>query len=586
MISPAGKAAVVAINATRDCVTASYTSVLLSAQDRVNDNGMIGQQTSAVSSRGMAPRETSFTARTTAWAKRNEVIDIAVASLPALLCVLPLAAFVPIWDGRIYADCIRSAALSPSLDHLRCAGHPSLAYAAWLTLWALARPDSPVPIALGGAALLVVALAAFHRIARRLAPGPERRLEALLLTAAFGLVPQLLAAIVHTTPDLGVCVFWLLAVAALLDESVVAAALWGTAAALSKENGLLIFGLSAACWTILYITRTQLDASTKRHRVLRTWPLALPVVAYFVAERLKPANEIANMAIAWSDASLTRQFLSLSNLDNRFAAALASVLVINFAWLPSTVIVARALRKCARWIVGAAHSQAHSREDKFVLALFLVTLWALTRFRSYLNLRYFLPIAPLLLLVAWRSLGDGARTRVIRCVALGAFCVLELVSVNRTFDPMAIAIFGTFPVGDRALLHMTSLTHECCGYGRDQLAYNLEFHHLGTLAGLSYQELAPTGVPIAVNTGADWYTYGRIDPQTAARVFGVGVPVQLVTRATVAQSKVFPPELWFVSHPNFSADELNEWKLSYDSVETRRFADGAYALTAQLLRRR
>lgn len=37
---------------------------------------------------------------------------------------------------------------------------------------------------------------------------------------------------------------------------------------------------------------------------------------------------------------------------------------------------------------------------------------------------------------------------------------------------------GTFDFGTHKMLKMTSLTGECCGYGRDQLVYNLEFVHL------------------------------------------------------------------------------------------------------------
>jgi hypothetical protein len=520
------------------------------------------------------------------WARERELRDVALAALPALICVLPIIDFVPLWDGRIYADCIRAAALAPSLDHLRCAGHPSLVYSGWLAAWSALNPSSPIPLALGGVVLFLAGLAAFHHIARRLAPAPERRLEAALLTAAFGLVPQLLAAIIHTTPDLGVIVFWLLAVAALLDERIIAASLWGSAAALSKENGLLIFGLSAVCWAIVYVTRAPLDARKKWRRLLAVWPLALPLVAYGVAQALKPASEEANLAIAMSDASLTRQFLSLSNLDNYFAAALASVLVINFAWFPTAVVLARAVRRAASWLTGMSEKLVRSREDTLVLALFVVTLWALTRFRTYLNLRYFLPVTPLLLLVAWRSLGDGARRRTLRCVAIGAFALLQAVSAYRTIDPVSEAVFGTFSFGEHTLLHMTSLTKECCGRGRDQLAYNLEFRHFGTLSAVSYAELSRTQLPIAVDTLADWYTYGPLDPQSLARTFGAGVPVQLVTLGAAARSKVAPPEMWFVQHANFPDDELTQWLRFYDSVETRQFTDAGYGFTAQRLRRK
>src|SRR5687768_4779437 len=74
------------------------------------------------------------------------------------------AGYDPIWDGRIYADCIAEAARRFSLGALRCAEHPSHAYVAVAALAQSLEPGS-FPILLAtNAALFAVACFGFHRI--------------------------------------------------------------------------------------------------------------------------------------------------------------------------------------------------------------------------------------------------------------------------------------------------------------------------------------------------------------------------------------------------------------------------------------
>jgi hypothetical protein len=53
--------------------------------------------------------------------------------------------YVPIWDGRVYADCvIHAAEQGLSLTSLRCAGHPSQGYAFLLAISQLGAPGDTV----------------------------------------------------------------------------------------------------------------------------------------------------------------------------------------------------------------------------------------------------------------------------------------------------------------------------------------------------------------------------------------------------------------------------------------------------------
>ena len=63
----------------------------------------------------------------------------------------------------------------------------------------------------------------------------------------------------------------------------------------------------------------------------------------------------------------------------------------------------------------------------------------------------------------------------VRRAVLGTYAALLAVSAMRTVDPVSRWLWGTFRFGSHQMLDMTSLTGECCGTGRDQLAYSLEF---------------------------------------------------------------------------------------------------------------
>src|SRR5215218_5841655 len=108
-------------------------------------------------------------------------------------------------------------------------------------------------------------------------------------------------------------------------------------------------------------------------------------------------------------------------------------------------------------------------------------VWLLSRFVTFSNARYYLPIFPLVLLVAYAS---AVRLRIppaARAGGAAALATLLAVSAVRTVDPVSRGLWGTWQMGERSLLSVTSLTGECCGHGRDQLAYNLEFTALATL---------------------------------------------------------------------------------------------------------
>ncbi|MFI5311894.1 MAG: hypothetical protein ACHQQ3_11710, partial [Gemmatimonadales bacterium] len=66
---------------------------------------------------------------------RERIAAFAAIALVFLAILWPERGYVPIWDGRVYADCaIDAARTGLSMESLRCAAHPSQGYAALLAM--------------------------------------------------------------------------------------------------------------------------------------------------------------------------------------------------------------------------------------------------------------------------------------------------------------------------------------------------------------------------------------------------------------------------------------------------------------------
>jgi hypothetical protein len=127
-------------------------------------------------------------------------------------------------------------------------------------------------------------------------------------------------------------------------------------------------------------------------------------------------------------------------------------------------------------------------------------------------------VFPLGLLVAYAALLRLRVRPLARGALLASVTALLAVSAVRTIDPVSRAVWGTFDVGDRSLLSITSLRNECCGHGRDQLGYNLEFTQFASLQDALYERLKPSDSTVLVLPEyADWFTVGTLDSVTHRR---------------------------------------------------------------------
>lgn len=554
---------------------------------------------------------------------RTDVLSLAVlvaAAVFALAVVADRFDFVPLWDGRIYADCVLDAARAPfAFEALRCAGHLSHGYVLWL--WAAQRlagaPDAIWPLQLANLALLGLAALALGRILGRVLPPDAQPGERRVAVALLLVHPVALASVVQPGLDLGVMVFALVALACLLEARWWGAGIAGTLLVFSKEPGVLVYAaivaarlvavdvprpwrlgalrglLVAAVAAMLVVRETWWEAHAlplallaaiagfwlarpRRAlgreelrgfvgRIRRAAPLLLPVVVtagYFLARRLVASSRPGAGVVVWGGGGgIGRLLLELASFDVTSAArlnAVALAVVLSFQWIPAIVAVAGAarwlLRRRAHFHRSTAETTARAEAAVALVGATLALFWLLTRYQTYSNARYYLPLHPLV--IALGMLGLSALVRDGRRRALLALPLVPLLALSalRTVDPVSRNFWGTASLGERSVLRVTWWTDECCGAGRDQLGYNLQFTAFDEAQSRLYALLPPpdSARPWLVDPGADWFAVGPLDAATRARTLRrTGTVEPDVRRAfTAARGGRVVREGWYIRFPN------------------------------------
>jgi hypothetical protein len=508
--------------------------------------------------------------------------------------------FVPIWDARPYADCLVAALSAPFRpSSWACCGHPTHAYMLWLASFQVISPGSAALIVVGNVVLGGGALAAFFALSRKVDPAGRGRFEAIALVTALATHPAFLAGTVFLNPDFGVVTFFLVCLWALLSERYRAAVAAGLMLVFSKETGFLLYAAAIGLWTLFFVTRGPLDPASKREILRRRIPLGIPVIAFLAYFSGRVFSSPQGGAILWeatrtTSESLPSMFLSLRLLDAKFQAALLAIFVLNFAWVSTLIIAWGAIRGVWRWVNGTASDDAGtpSRTIRlFVVALFLSTLFLLTRYDTPLNIRYFLPVFPLTLLILVVALRRLVSRPGLRIAILLFVSVLNVSSLYETRDPVSRRLFGTFRFGRHELLSMTSRTQECCGFGRDQLAYNLQFtgFHAATEAAFQVMRPSPeeifTGEPYAM----DWFPVGRLDRVTYRRTLRKegSFEVKVMDPLELLRDPLPPERVQYLAFPNFpNTDLLLEFSRKYELVDIRRFERNGYELPVLTMRRK
>jgi hypothetical protein len=579
------------------------------------------------------------------------IVLLAAASVSALL-LWSRRDYVPLFDGRIYADCVAQVAADPGyIAQYRCAGHIAESYIAILALAARLVPDTPVALLLANALLLVVGAVALWRLARSAFPSEEHRVGRSLVVGAFLVHPIVLASVVQPGLDLGLLVFSLCALAAAVEGRRWALVLCGILLIFSKEPGVVLYGAIAAVWlwrrcasmlspddasrvgiavlfllgglsmlsreipSALFFLAAALVVAHRRRRpalppgrglaraVFGEWPLAIPVLlllGYLVYYKLRTpaAPDGAGQSVVWRPPggdsgalTLVGTLLRGGIFDLPTLSSLALMFVIGFLWVPSVWMLGDLAIGAVRHVRNLPPRPVDGVDRSalgFIVIVLLADVWLLSRFVTFSNARYFLPVFPLALVAAYAALVRLRVRPLGRGVLFASVAALLVVSAVRTVDPVSRAIWGTFPVGDRSLLSITSLRNECCGHGRDQLVYNLEFTQFASLQDALYERLKPSdSTVLVVPPEGDWYTVEALDSVTHRRTMRAEGSVRPRVIQAPNAYNLMAPRAWYVEMP-FIKDTTFRMLLRrrFDISEPCHVSRNGYALAAREMRLR
>jgi hypothetical protein len=519
------------------------------------------------------------------------VVGIALVVFAAI--VLRQSHYIPIWDSWIYANCVLDAATHPfEFERYRCAGHFSHAYMFLLAIpqW-LGTGEVPGILCLN-ALLGMGAILACYAAARSVFTGARYRMDCALLAAVFAIHPVFLASAVFVNVDYGVLIFALITLACLLRRRTCASGVFGLALVFSKEVGVLVYVILLGCYLVFVGGRRPGAPGHKLVRVLRLLPLALPPVAsviYVCWLRPRAVPLWGNLSPLLILDQLTT--VRLMALETR--AALAGIFVLSFSWIPTAFIAADLIARIASWSLrkpARFPEEVHRENLSFFLWTAALATFFLTRFQTSVSVRYYAVLYPLLLTAFLAALVRLWLRPALRRILLGSVMALFLASAFRTLDPISMRTYGSFPFGKHEMLAMTSINHECCGHGLDQLVYNLEFVRIHEAIDEVLSQIRPSVArPIVIADSADWFLMVRMNPTTFRRTLrrsgSQRVPHLDITELTALAQP--PAEISFLALA--TADNrtaLARLRAHYDVTETVMFGRDGYSLQVQRMRRR
>src|ERR1039458_7110994 len=130
-----------------------------------------------------------------------------------------------------------------SFESLRCARHPTQAWAAVLAIPQLLRLGDVRLLHLTDALLGLLALACIRVALRHVFPEPALARQLDLVTLACAVHPVVLSTLLQVNIDFGVYVFFFAALAALLEDRFLWTAVAGLFLCISKETGVLAYAV-------------------------------------------------------------------------------------------------------------------------------------------------------------------------------------------------------------------------------------------------------------------------------------------------------------------------------------------------------
>jgi hypothetical protein len=261
--------------------------------------------------------------------------------------------------------------------------------------------------------------------------------------------------------------------------------------------------------------------------------------------------------------------------DKRFQVVFLEIFLFQFQWVSTLLLLAGlgSLLPYLRRLRRRTAMPEASRAILFLSLVFLCALYVLTRAIPYNNLRYFLSLSVLLIPLSFAAMRRLFPSPDILSGVMAGLAALSFVSLYRSGDPVSAALLGTMPFGQHALYRVKEAAFDgCCGFGRDQLVYNLEHVKFVELQEKALRMLNPTPDTIVVfDPPALFFLPESLDPKThrLARL-GAGIrPHYMVVDEVLALDP--PPQyVYMIEYPYTDNSIMREkllWKYAITDTE-------------------
>src|SRR3954468_15672103 len=125
-----------------------------------------------------APRATDPRVETIRSPKSLPRLVLVLAGVAAIALIAPHLGYIPMWDGRAYAECAVEASLHDLAPfYLRCWGHASHLYLGLLAISQLFDHGNATALIAVNAIILVLGVTGFHRLTRVAFPDDAQRVD-------------------------------------------------------------------------------------------------------------------------------------------------------------------------------------------------------------------------------------------------------------------------------------------------------------------------------------------------------------------------------------------------------------------------
>ncbi len=434
--------------------------------------------------------------------------------------------FIPIFDAGIYYRCLQNIHASPvSFSSFSCAGHPTYIYMLLQFLLTLPFKNSLSYFNFIQLAQLLFTSFVFYKTLSLIDKRQKREEETnlnFLVTLIFATLPMFLSNFFHFNMDNGILIFTVPLIYFVIKENLIIASLFGCALVYTKETGVFAYFFTLLSFLLAFHGKRSIQFIKKHLHLLI--PFVLFIFYYFIYKRY-----LSNEVDMWSEhnASLLNghekivRFLTYFNFirDTRIRSALYFVSAINFQWflwIPIlAVFVMTIFNKTRRKI------WANNHLNVFLTLCLPFIIYAVTRFMTVTNARYYLMVFPFLFLLFRETLIFIPAKNYLKKIYLTLFLALSILSNFYTFDPLANYLFGTLPYGKDKILHTTKLTADCLNCARDQIVYNMQYlsngKSLDLLFNILHEEKKQNDVTFVSNKQTDFFYFWYVHPETGQR---------------------------------------------------------------------